>query len=145
MGRRKLRTQYAALPFVVRDGKPLVMLITSRETRRWIIPKGWPEKATKPHTVAAREAYEEAGLKGRIQSRPLAAFYYEKRLKSGRVVTCVVETFLFEVEQELDEWPEKAQRERRWMAPAEAADMVRDKGLAAILLSLPVQVISRES
>lgn len=137
MSKRKIRTQYAALPFTTRDGQPLVMLITSRETRRWIIPKGWPEKRTAPHALAAREAYEEAGLVGRVGERPFATFWYEKRLKSGRTTTCVVETYLFEVERELDEWPEKGQRERRWMTPAEAAGLVTESGLTEILLSLP--------
>lgn len=140
MRKRKVRTQYAALPFSVRDDNILVMLVTSRETKRWIIPKGWPEKRILPHAVAAREAYEEAGLVGKVEERPFATFRYEKRLKSGRTATCEVETYLFEVERELDEWPEKDERERRWMSPDEAALLVTEDGLIAILRSLTVHL-----
>ncbi|HYD29249.1 MAG TPA: NUDIX hydrolase [Azospirillaceae bacterium] len=134
--KKKPRTQYAALPFTIRDDQTRVLLVTSRETRRWVIPKGWPEKHVQPHELAAREAYEEAGLVGRVGQRPFASFQYEKRLKSGRTTTCVVQTYLFEVEEELDDWPEKAERERRWMSPAEAAGLVTEGDLGQILLNL---------
>lgn len=132
--------QYAALPFTIRDGLPQVMLITSRETRRWVIPKGWPEKKLRPMEVAAREAFEEAGLIGRIGKEPFTSFRYEKRLPSGKTTACVVQTFLFEVQQELDEWPEKGQRERRWMSPGEAALLVSEAGLVEVFLQMVPQV-----
>ena len=138
MKRKKDFIQYGALPFVIKDGQPLVLLVTSRETRRWVIPKGWPEKNLAPHAVAAREAYEEAGLVGKARKRPLATFRYEKRLKSGETVQCAVKTYLFDVTTELDEWPEKAERERRWMGPAEAALLVTEIGLIQILMKLAV-------
>lgn len=136
MSKSKTRTQYAALPVTVKDGQPLVMLITSRETRRWIIPKGWPEKKTKPYDVAAQEAFEEAGLVGRVEERPFGTFQYEKRLRSGRTTTCVVKVYRLEVERELDDWPEKGERERRWMAPDEAALLISEAGLVDLLRSL---------
>jgi 8-oxo-dGTP pyrophosphatase MutT (NUDIX family) len=79
------RVQYAALPYR-RDGGSLmeVLLITSRDTGRWIIPKGWPLKGKAPHKAAAREAREEAGLVGKIHRRPIGSFSYEKRLKGGK-------------------------------------------------------------
>ena len=134
--KRPARRQYAALPYVVREGQPEVMLITSRETGRWIIPKGWPEKALTPAELAAREAYEEAGLLGRPQRHPYGSYRYEKRLKSGKVATCDVDVFLLQVERELDEWPEKSQRERRWMSPGQAAMLVSEAGLVELLLEL---------
>lgn len=132
----KERIQYAALPFVIKDGQPQVMLITSRETRRWVIPKGWPERKMPPMEVAAREAFEEAGLIGRIAAEPFATFRYEKRLPSGKTAPCLVWTFLFEVQQELDDWPEKGQRERRWMSPGEAALLVSEAGLVEVFLQM---------
>lgn len=136
MSKTKPRTQYAALPYVIRDNRPQVMLITSRETRRWVIPKGWPVKKTDPHDVAALEAFEEAGLVGHVAQEPLGTYQYEKRLKSGKTTTCTVQVFLFEVDAELDEWPEKGQRERRWMSPSAAALMVSEPGLVQLMLAL---------
>ncbi|HYE52110.1 MAG TPA: NUDIX hydrolase [Azospirillaceae bacterium] len=134
--KKKSGAQYAALPVRERDGRRQVMLITSRETKRWIIPKGWPEKNLEPHEVAAREAYEEAGLVGRVETRPLGSFVYEKRLRDGSATPCQVDIFLLEVERELDDWPEKGQRERRWMSPSEAALLVGEAGLVTVLLRL---------
>jgi len=130
------RMQYGALPYTIRDGELLVMLITSRDTGRWIIPKGWPEKDATPPQLAAREAYEEAGLVGRVAESPLGQYRYEKRLRSGKSVTCFVDVFPLEVEQELDAWPEKGQRERRWMTSAQAALLVSEAGLVDLLLTL---------
>src|SRR5262249_27670124 len=65
------RVQYAALPYRLRGrSRTEVMLVTSRETRRWIIPKGWPHKGKAPHHSAAREAFEEAGVVGTIKYGP---------------------------------------------------------------------------
>ncbi len=74
--------QYAALPYRVRDGLEL-LLITSRETGRWVIPKGWPMKGKTAHAAAAREALEEAGLKGKIGKQSLGDYSYGKRLSNG--------------------------------------------------------------
>jgi 8-oxo-dGTP pyrophosphatase MutT (NUDIX family) len=63
--------------------------VTSRETRRWIIPKGWPMKRMPPHTAAAREAFEEAGVLGQVRRRPLGSYSYRKRLKNGEAVVCL--------------------------------------------------------
>jgi 8-oxo-dGTP pyrophosphatase MutT (NUDIX family) len=66
------------------------MLITSRESRRWVIPKGWPKKGKSPQHSAAREAFEEAGVVGAVDKHSVGSFSYEKRLKSGAVVICDV-------------------------------------------------------
>lgn len=121
------------------------MLITSRETRRWVVPKGWPEKKLRPRGVAANEAFEEAGLVGTIHKKPIGTFHYYKVLASGKRVPCAVDAFLFEVEQELEDWPEKGQRERRWVSPSEAALMVAEGGLVGILLSLAGMMDRAES
>src|SRR5450755_5016864 len=81
------RVQYAALPFrQSRASRTEVLLVTSRDTGRWIIPKGWPIKRKAPHVAAAREAREEAGVVGKISRRPIGWFSYEKRLKRGIIV-----------------------------------------------------------
>src|ERR1700761_2252507 len=75
--------QYAALPWRHRHGEELeILLATSRETRRWVIPKGWPMKNRKPHAAAAQEAFEEAGVSGRVMKRSIGRYNYVKRLKN---------------------------------------------------------------
>ncbi|MBL7405872.1 NUDIX domain-containing protein, partial [Escherichia coli] len=77
------RRQVGALPFRHgRDGKTKILLVTSRESRRWVIPKGWPMKGRKPFEAAAREAYEEAGLRGAVGKRPIGLYLYQKRLRN---------------------------------------------------------------
>jgi 8-oxo-dGTP pyrophosphatase MutT (NUDIX family) len=127
-------TQFAALPWRIGpNGTCQVMLLTSRETRRWIIPKGWPIRGQKPARVAGQEAYEEAGLRGRVVGkRPIGSFHYEKGLPTGRVL-CTVKVYLFCVEQQDDDWPEKPQRETRWFDVTEAAEYVEEIGLAEII------------
>jgi 8-oxo-dGTP pyrophosphatase MutT (NUDIX family) len=142
--RPKIGTQFAALPFRAEDGNsPQVMLITSRESRRWVIPKGWTIKGLKPPQVALREAYEEAGLVGRIVGkRPVGAFYYEKNMTESRQA-CRVWVFLMRVDNQLDDWPEKDQRETRWFDPLEAASLVAESDLQCLLRELTSRVIRK--
>lgn len=135
MAKKKETVQYAALPYLIEDGHPRVLLVTSRETRRWILPKGKPEKKLAPHAVAAHEAYEEAGVRGAVAEEPFAAFMSTKRLASGREIPCEIKVFLLEVGQILPEWPEMHQRERRWTTPGEAALLSSESGLIDVLLT----------
>jgi 8-oxo-dGTP pyrophosphatase MutT (NUDIX family) len=110
--RRKIsaarRVQYGALPYRLSAGsRPQFMLVTSRETRRWIIPKGWPKKGKLPHHSAAREAFEEAGVVGAVAKRSVGSFSYEKRLKNGGAVVCEVRVVPLEVRRQNKQWPEK--------------------------------------
>ncbi len=91
--------QCAALPLAVRDGETQVMLVTSRETRRWVLPKGWEEPSSTPHEQAAREAFEEAGLVGKVEREPIGHYSYIKRLRRGRTVRCEVGVFPLWVER----------------------------------------------
>jgi 8-oxo-dGTP pyrophosphatase MutT (NUDIX family) len=127
-------TQFAALPWRISEhGTRQVMLLTSRETRRWVIPKGWPMKKRKPAEVASQEAYEEAGLIGHIVGkRPVGNFHYAKRLSKGEAL-CQVRVFLFRVERQLDDWPEKSQRKTEWFDAEEAVSLVEEGGLAEII------------
>jgi 8-oxo-dGTP pyrophosphatase MutT (NUDIX family) len=135
MAERRPRIQYAALPYTVADGRISILLVTSRDTGRWIVPKGWPERKTKPHVQAAREAFEEAGVTGKVTKEPFGTYLYEKRLRVG-TVTCSVDVYLLKVEREVEDWPERHQRARRWVSPAEGLQMVEDVGLAELLLRL---------
>ena len=128
--------QFAALPFRVETSGLKILLITSRETRRWVIPKGWPIRGLRPRDVAAREALEEAGLVGKIVGkRSIGSYHYSKRLPDNRTMLCRVKVFLLSVDRQLDIWPEIQQRDWRWVDPAKAAQMVDEGGLAEILRS----------
>lgn len=137
MSKSKTRehVQAAALPFrFAEDGTPRVMLLTSRETHRWVIPKGWPIRGLKPREVAAREAFEEAGLIGTIiGKRPIGSFHYQKQLAPQHDILCEVRVYLLLVQEQLDDWPEKSERETRWFRPADAAELVDEGGLAEII------------
>jgi 8-oxo-dGTP pyrophosphatase MutT (NUDIX family) len=134
--KKKIRKllQYAALPCRMgENGQAQILLLTSRETRRWVIPKGWPIKGLKPREVAEREAFEESGLVGKILGkRPVGAYHYEKEIHATRLL-CEVRVFLFWVDRQLEDWPEKAERETRWFDPAEAAALVDEGGLAELM------------
>jgi 8-oxo-dGTP pyrophosphatase MutT (NUDIX family) len=95
------RVQYAALPFRRKaNSRTQVMLVTSRETGRWIIPKGWPKKRKAPYASAAIEALEEAGVVGEVDRDSIGSYSYKKRLKNGAVVVCEVHVFPLEVKRQ---------------------------------------------
>jgi 8-oxo-dGTP pyrophosphatase MutT (NUDIX family) len=134
----KGRRQVGALPYKVGDEDGVkVMLVTSRETKRWIIPKGWPMKDRKPHMAAKREAFEEAGVRGQIGKRSIGTFNYDKRLKSQATVSCKVEVFPLKVRAQAESWPEQDEREGRWFSPDEAAKIVKEAELREIIRKLP--------
>ncbi|MES2033682.1 MAG: NUDIX domain-containing protein, partial [Pseudomonadota bacterium] len=110
-----------------------ILLITSRETRRWVTPKGWPMKNRTDSEAAAREAYEEAGVEGEIATEPFGMFGYDKTLKSGDVRPVLAALYPLRVEVELSEWPERAQRARVWYTVQEAAAAVREEDLADLI------------
>ncbi len=131
---REPRAQFAALPWRRNSaGEVEVLLITSRETRRWVIPKGWPIKGMTSAKTAAREAFEEAGLMGKVGKSPVGAYAYDKRLKNGRLQHVRVAVFAFQVEAEAEEFPEAGQREKRWVSAAEAAGLVDEPELMVML------------
>ena len=129
----KPRIQYGALPFRTSKGQVQILLVTSRETRRWIIPKGWPMKGKSAHRTAEREAFEEAGVVGRIQHRSVGSYRYEKKMKDGAIVLCQVDVFPLKVDEQRRRWPEYNQRETRWFEPEEAVAAVNEPELAALI------------
>jgi 8-oxo-dGTP pyrophosphatase MutT (NUDIX family) len=135
--RRANRQQVAALPLSHDEaGRVQVLLVTSRDTGRWVLPKGWPMKGKKPYRAAEREAYEEAGLIGKVRKVPLGTYSYEKRLRTGSSVPCEVTVFPLRVERHRERWPEMNERERRWFSPDEAAEVVAEDGLRHLLRSV---------
>jgi 8-oxo-dGTP pyrophosphatase MutT (NUDIX family) len=137
-GHRLPRIQFGALPYRF-DGEARieVLLVTSRETGRWIIPKGWPIKGFKPAKTAAREAYEEAGVRGHVSGRPLGRYVYEKRMED-RVASfpCEVQVFPLLVKTQLKKWPESRQRKVRWFPVPEATAVIDDDDLRKLIMQL---------
>lgn len=139
--RRAVRVQYGALPYRLDEtGSVQVLLVTSRATKRWIIPKGWPIKGLKAADAAAREAFEEAGVRGRLKRRALGHYVYEKRLEDGlATVPCEVQVFALAVRRQSKDWPESHQRTARWFSAAAAAARVDDAGLRPLIMRLAEQ------
>lgn len=136
----KARAQIAAMPVRIgMDGLPEILLVTSRTTRRWIVPKGWPMKDRKDHDAAAREALEEAGVVGRVSDKPAGRYIYWKRM-SDHFALCEVKLYLLEVERQLEEWAEQHERHTRWFKLADAADLVDEPGLSKEILKLHARV-----
>ncbi len=127
---RTLR-QIAALPIsVTRDRPGEIFLVTSRGSKRWIIPKGNPIRGLSPEEVAAREAYEEAGLIGRIMPGCLGTFEFQRR-NAGE--TCFVDVYMLLVEKHLRRWDEKRQRSVLRCDVATALSLVTSESLAALI------------
>lgn len=128
--------QVAALP--VRkgeDGLLEVLLVTSRETGRWVIPKGWPSKRLSDRDAAAREARQEAGVIGSMKSRPIGTYRYRKVQPEGTRLLDVT-VYLLKVEREKRSWPEKDQRQRSWFKADAAARRVREPSLQKLIRAL---------
>ncbi len=115
-----------------------VLLITSRGTGRWVIPKGWPMRGRTALEAAMTEAYEEAGVVGTpLVSEPVGSYRYRKVLRSGLEAELRVSVFAVLVTGLLDDWPERAERSVQWFSPVEAAASVAEPALAKLLRRLP--------
>ncbi|RWD34034.1 MAG: NUDIX hydrolase [Mesorhizobium sp.] len=132
-GTAPCRLQVAALPWLDTGHGVEIMLITSRDTGRWVLPKGWPEAKELLCEAAAREAGEEAGLRGTISHHEAGRYFYAKALASGEEVPCEVLVFPLQVDKIADRWKEKRSRTRKWVSPAEAVRMVNEPDLGQII------------
>ena len=119
-----IRQTAAALP--IRNGK--VCLITSSNGKRWVIPKGLIEPGQTAAETALREAWEEAGLVGMLEPKPIGSYLYQKW--SG---SCHVIVYRMKVTEVTDNWPEDDLRQRIWLSPAGALERIEDPGLAKIM------------
>jgi 8-oxo-dGTP pyrophosphatase MutT (NUDIX family) len=126
--------QFAALPYRIKNDAVEILLITTRTKGRWTVPKGWPIRHATPQQTAATEAYEEAGVYGAIGDRQIGRFR-KRRLKKARRVRCNVRIYPLQVIELQEDWPEKHQRCRIWVAPGEAAKLVKKSGLRRAIRS----------
>ena len=124
--------QYGALPYR-RTPNLEILLVTSRDTGRWVIPKGWPMVRRTRRQTAAREAFEEAGVVGEIKRPALGAYDYWKFLKSGEGLPCRVTVFALEVRRQRARWPEQDQRAAQWFSSEAAAEAVQEPDLANLI------------
>lgn len=127
------RVQVAALPWREDHGVIEVMLITSRDTGRWVLPKGWPEGREQLFESAAREAAEEAGISGTVAQLEFGRYFYGKRMPSGMERRCEVMVFPMKVGSIATKWPEQGERERRWFPTAQAARLVQEQDLGELI------------
>jgi len=130
-----VRIQYGALPYRFTPEAALeILLVTTRQSRRWIIPKGWPIKGLKPPKSAAREAFEEAGVRGRIGSKAVGLFSYDKLLDDvGIRVSCEVKVFPLLVTRQSEVWPEVEQRVIQWVEPSKAVSLIKEPELKKLV------------
>lgn len=132
----EFRQQYAALCFRrSADGDAIeILVITSRDSGRWVIPKGWPMKKKEPHEAAEIEAWQEAGVRGRARKKPVGRYTYLKWRDNGDVSPCVVDVFELEVKTMTDDFTERGQRRIAWVSQEEAARRVREVELKSLLI-----------
>jgi 8-oxo-dGTP pyrophosphatase MutT (NUDIX family) len=135
----KMRHQIAALPLRWKGAEVQVLMITSRDTGRWIVPKGWTMKDRKPWSAAALEALEEAGAKGHVARDVFGTYRYDKVLDDGTALPCKVRVYPMIVEKLASNWKEADERRRRWFSLREAAERVDEPELADMLRRLTVK------
>ncbi|RFB98293.1 DNA mismatch repair protein MutT [Rhizobium leguminosarum bv. trifolii] len=137
MFRRPPRQQYGAICYRVKkkSSDVEVLLMTSRDTGRWVIPKGWPMTGKCAHEVAAQEAFEEAGVRGAVETETLGAYSYPKVLRDGVKVACKVQVYALEVTDMAKDFKEKGERRIEWVSLDEAAGRVREPELRGLFLA----------
>ena len=128
-----LRTQFAALCYRIVKDKPEILLVTSRRSGRWIIPKGWPIDGKTPAECVLIEAWEEAGVRGKITGGCMGLFSYQKAVGPERCLPCVAMIYPVKVKSLAGKYPECGQRRRKWIRPRKAAALVAEPDLSHIL------------
>ncbi|MCR9236005.1 MAG: NUDIX hydrolase [Alphaproteobacteria bacterium] len=134
---RGTQTQMAALPLRQSEsGDWRILMITSRDTGRWVLPKGWPMKGKNLRQAAEQEALEEAGVIGQISKNPIGVYHYLKRIEDGADIPCEVVLYPMRVTKLLRRWPERNERKRKWFSAKGAAKRVMEEDLKDLLVSI---------
>ena len=127
--------QSGVLPWRLRKRKTAeVMLVTGRRSKRWMIPKGWPMSGKSLAESAAQEAFEEAGIKGRVDPKPIGRFRLVKQHLLFGDIEVEVQVHPLAVQRELDNWPERGERSRKWFELSEAAARVDSEELGTLIV-----------
>lgn len=135
-GARKseVRTQFAALCYRVKKGKVQVLLVTSRRSRRWIVPKGWPMDGKTPEASALQEAWEEAGVNGKVAGPCVGIYSYAKDIGEEDDLACLAMVYPIAVKSLSKKFPEVGQRKRRWVSRKKAARLVQEPDLGRLIV-----------
>lgn len=139
--KRDVRSQFGALVYRFKDDKLQVLLITSRRTGRWIIPKGWPMLGKRPAESAAQEAWEEAGVKGKVSDQCLGLYSYYKTNTPFGTLPCLVNVYPVHARKLANKFPEVGQRRRKWFSAKKAAKLVREPELAKLIKSFDPETL----
>jgi 8-oxo-dGTP pyrophosphatase MutT (NUDIX family) len=132
----KILQQAGVIPFRIGPNGLEVLLVTSRATARWVIPRGNIKRGQTARQAAKREAYEEAGVKGTIKAVPLGAYTYDKLVRPCLPLPAIVEVYTLQVEKQAKKWPEQSQRQIQWFDAMSAVELVHERGLALLILQL---------
>jgi len=145
--RPALRLQYGALPYRFTPTAALeILLVTTRRSKRWIIPKGRPIKGLRPAKSAAREAFEEAGVRGKIGTKSVGLFNYHKLLdEEGIQLDCEVKVFPLLVKRQSENWPEIEQRLVQWVDSGKAVSMIKEPELKKLVAMFAKRVAAAAS
>ena len=130
--KREVRTQFGALCYRIQNDKVQVLLVTSRGTGRWILPKGWPINGATPAEAALQEAWEEAGVEGKTQGNSLGIYSYYKQ-DDGSRLPCVVAVFAVKVRALKRKYPESDERKRKWFSCKKAAELLEEPELQQLV------------
>ena len=133
-GKAAPRRQIAVLPWRKRKGEVEICVVTSRGTRRWILPKGWPIPGRSAAAAAKVEAWEEAGLRGSVAPMPLGHYRYIKQTETADIPV-VATLYGMRVTGMARNYPERGQRKRKWLSPKKAAARLTEPDLAQIVRS----------
>ena len=138
--------QVGALCYRHKKGKLQILLVTSRGTKRWIIPKGWPMPGKHGSPAAKQEAWEEAGVAvAQIESEPLGQYRYRKKMASGLALPVTTFVYPCEVSKVTKNYPEKSQRKRKWFTPKKAAKKVSEPELKKMILDFSTSIAGQDT
>jgi 8-oxo-dGTP pyrophosphatase MutT (NUDIX family) len=125
--------QVAALPWRQGEAGLEILLVSTRTTKRWVIPKGWTMDGKADHEAAVIEAFEEAGVRGEAELTSVGRYGYLKILKSGKPRHLNVNVFAVAVDEVLEDWPERGQRQRQWVLPQQALGLIGEPELLPVI------------
>jgi 8-oxo-dGTP pyrophosphatase MutT (NUDIX family) len=131
--KRDVRSQFGALCYRFEGGKLQILIVTSRRSRKWIVPKGWPMSGKTPAQTAGVEAWEEAGVIGKANENCIGHYSYTKDAGRFGMLPCVVSLFAIKVKRTAQKYPENSLRKRRWVGQKKAANLVHEPELAQLI------------